>query len=85
MQVKVVLSQDGTITRYAIIGNIEGSSEINIPDNTDISILSHAKWDGTRLIELPMCIPETLPTLEERTSALEAAMLELMMGGSENV
>lgn len=85
MQVKVVLSPDGTITSYALIGNIEGSVEINIPEDTDMSILTHAKWDGEKLVELPMQEPETVPSLEERTSALEAAMLELMMGGVAGV
>lgn len=83
MKIQVVLSGDGMILSYATVGAITGSVEIDIPDETDLSILDHARWDGEQLLEItpePTSTPSA--TVEERLEQVEEAMAMLAYGGT---
>lgn len=82
MKLYVTLAQDGRIVNYAVIGGIVGGTEITIPNDTDLTILDHASWDGERLAEVaqePVPLPE--PTIDQRIADLEAAYASLVFGG----
>ena len=86
MIIKVNLTADGRITSYATIGDIEGSQTITIPDDTDLAILSHARWDGEKVVELPvkpesrLDSADTVPTLQQQVADLQAQLAALIIG-----
>lgn len=86
MSIQVVLAVDGRIMSYALLGDIEGSQTITIPDDTDLAILSHARWDGEKLVELPvkpesrLDSADTVPTLQQQVADLQAQLAALIAG-----
>jgi hypothetical protein len=81
IRVQVVLAANGRIMSYALVGDIEGSQTITIPGDTDLSLLSHARWDGEKLIELPADPEpdpaETISALQQQVADLQAQMSAL--------
>ena len=62
MKIKAVLDTTGAIKGYATVGDIVGSTEIEIPDNTDLRILPNARWDGEKLVEISHSVTEATTT-----------------------
>jgi len=87
MKIVVRLDDGSQITAYATVGSVDGGQTLDIPDDTDLSILSHAKWDGSSLIELPI---EDLPTpgpseldhLREQVAA-QQRVIDALLGVAE--
>ena len=84
MKISVVLDAQGKIATYAIVGGIEGGQTIHIPDDTDLSIFNHAKWDGEKLVELPIEDPlepgpSKLDQLREQVTA-QQEILDILIG-----
>lgn len=73
MTIKALLNDTGRITSYAVVGDIDGSIAINIPDDTDLSVLSHARWDGNQIIPLPVEQPEPVDEIAQ----IQAQLAEL--------
>ena len=76
MILRANIADDGRIRSYALVGDIEGSQTIMIPDDTDLTILSHARWDGSQLIELPE-EPLLEPPPAAELSALQRQVADL--------
>lgn len=73
MTIKVLLDDTGRITSYATVGDIDGSIAIDISDDTDLEVLSHARWDGGNLIVLPVDQPES----QDEITQIQAQLAEL--------
>lgn len=82
MKISMIIDSEGTIKGFSTIGGIVGGVEIELSDETDLSILLHARWDGEKLIEIlptPVKVPEQ--PIEQRMSDLETAFATLAFGG----
>ena len=78
MQIIVTLDDTGRITNSAIVGGLADGQAIDVPDDTDLSILTHARWDGEQLIELPPDPPpESQPDPTARIAELEQQVADL--------
>lgn len=73
MTIKALLDDTGRITSYATVGDIGGSVAIDIPDDTDLELLSHARWDGSQIIPLPVEQPQT----EDEITKIQAQLADL--------
>lgn len=73
MTIKALLDNTGRIMSYASVGDIEGSITITLPDNTDLEVLSHARWDGNQIIPLPIEQPEP----EDEIAQIQAQLMAL--------
>ncbi len=77
MTIKALLDDTGRITSYATVGDIGGSVAIDIPDDTDLELLSHAKWDGRKIIPIPVKQPEPqdeIIQIQTQLAALQARL-----------
>lgn len=73
MTIKALLDDTSRIVSYATVGDIEGSIAIDIPDDTDLSVLSHARWDGNKIIALPVEQPDP----EDEITQIQAQLADL--------
>ena len=78
MEIKAILGEDDRIQSYAIVGDIEGSVTVEIPDDgtpTDYRIVSgQAVYD-------PLTPPPAPATMQERMSDVETVLAMLAYGG----
>lgn len=73
MTIKALLDNTGRIMSYASAGDIEGSIIITLPDDTDLEVLSHARWDGNKIIALPVEQPQP----EDEMAQIRAQLMAL--------
>ncbi len=86
--IKYTLGNDGYVNNFVTIGELEGSKTIAIEnfDSENFDCYKEVEgglvFDEQKLQEkLNPPLHPVLPTLEERLSALESALLEITLGG----
>lgn len=84
MKICILVDAENRVTSYALSGGIVNGVEIEVSNGIDLSILDHAKWDGEKLVELPIEEPPKpgpgeLDQLREQVAA-QQEIIDILIG-----